>query len=218
MVNPSDITGAIEFGWWSGFSGVGHWIGILLGSLAILAVLFGLFQVFQYKTRVTIFPLRGDPNKDDVTLGPPKKDRGKRIKKRGIEYFRLLFSMKTIKDIPYSFQYPDGVFLLRKSRDQFEVIKRPVLGNPSVTIKTTDTALQLWDQLRGQEVSRRFTDEDWHKKQMLIFVGVIVGCLIFAGIVIWMSYATSNAQLGKVDALTNSLNGIADKIGLGGPG
>lgn len=218
MVSPEDISGAIGTNWWSGFSGMGHWMGILFGSILILAIFYGILQLFQYRIPVTYFPLRGDMDDVDITLGPPKKDRGKRIKKRGIEYFRLLFAFKTIKDIPYSYEYPDGVFLIRQSRDQFTPIKRPTLGNPTVKINVMDTGLQLWDQLRGQEISKRFTDENWQKKQMFIFVGIIIACLIFAGIVIWMSYATSNAQLGKVDALTNSLNGLASKIGIGGPG
>lgn len=218
MVSPSDLSGFVERNWWESFSGLGAWIGYVLISLIIIAGFFALWNMLQYKIKVTYFPIRGDESTKEITLGVPKKDRGRRIKKEGIEHFRLLFARKTIKDIPYEKEYVDGVFLLRKSRDEFDPIPRPVLSNPSVTINVVDSGLQLWSQLRGQATRRRFTDVDLQKKQLFIFAGVIIGCLIFAGIVIWMSYATSAAARADTSTLVSSLQGLGEKIGLGAPG
>lgn len=218
MVQPSDLTGFLGNQWWNSFSWVGQWLSMIFGVVLIMALLVGIFYVLQFKIKVTYYPLQGGEDEENITIGRPKLDRGRRIKKRGIPYFKLLMARKTLKDIPYEQQYTDGVFLVRKSNDEFIPIARPTLGNPSIKIQVMDPALQLWDQLRGQEIIKRFTDEDWQKRQMLIFVGVIIGCLIFAGIVIWMSYATSNATLVKTGQVTTALNGLAEKIGIGAPG
>ena len=218
MVTPSDISGFLGTNWWSGFSVFGSWLTTIFISVIILLAFFAVFILMQYRVKVYYFSIRGDTEKEGTALGPPKKDRGRRVKVKGVEQFRLLFARKTIRDIPYKLEYPDGVFLLRKNRDEFEPIPRPVLDNPSVKVTVLDSGLQLWAQLRGQEIRKRFTDIDLQKKQMFIFAGVIFGCLIFAGIVIWMSYATSNATLGKIDAVSSALSGLSDKIGLGGPG
>jgi len=218
MVTPNDLGAMFQTGWWSGFSQVGSWIGTIFLGLLVMGIFYALIQIIQYKVKVTYYPIQGDPGADTLTLGRPKNDRARRIKKRGIQYFRLLLARKTLKDIPYEMEYPDGVFLLRKSTDEFMPIPRPVLGNPSVVVQVIDPALQLWDQLRGQDIIKRFTDEDWQKKQMLIFAGVIIGCLIFSGVVIWMSYATSNSTLEHTDQLTAALNGLAQRMGISSPG
>lgn len=217
MVRPEDITNFAGQNWWSAFSGVGQWLGWFLAAIAILAVFWFIWNLIQYKIKVTYFPIQGDPKGKDITLGRPKSDRGRRLKINGIEHFKLLFSRKTLKDIPFNMEYPDGVYLLRKSRDEFAPISRPTMGNPSININVVDSGLQLWAQLRGQATRKRFTDEDWDKKKMLIFAGVILGCLVFAGIVIWMSYATSAAARAETGQVITALNDLAAKIGLGSP-
>lgn len=217
MVRPEDITNFTGDQWWTMFSGLGMWIGWAIAGIGIMLALWAFWNFLQYRIKVTYFPVQGDSRDNTMTLGLPKKDRGRRIKIGGIEHFKLLWARKTLKDVPFDKQYSDGVFFLRKSRDEFEPISRPTLGNPSVTISVVDSGLQLWAQLRGQATRKRFTDEDWDKKKMLIFAGVIVGCLIFAGIVIWMSYATSAAARAETSQVVSALNGLSERIGLGSP-
>lgn len=218
MVSPDDLTGFFSTSYFDSFGTVAVWIGYVLASLLILGA-FAVFGVMlQHRTKVTYFPLIGDTRDNTVTLGRPKKDYGRRTKEKGIQVFKLLLARKTIRDIPYQYEYPDGVFLLRKSKDEFTPIPRPVLGNPSVAINVVDQGLELWDQIRAQQVRRRFADEDLQRKQMMVFAGVIIGCLIFAGIVIWMSYATSAATRADTGQIINALDGLASRIGIGGPG
>lgn len=218
MPTPSDLTGYFSTGYFNSFAAIGKFIGWILVAVLICALIWGVFILMQYRIRVTYFPVQGDPSKlGEVNLGTPKKDRGRRLKQRGIEVFRLLMARKTVKDVPYKLQYPDGVYLIRKSRDEFEAISRPVLGNPSITLTTADQGLQLWAQLRAQSVRKRFVDEDMQRKQMIIFVSVILGCLIFSGIVIWLSYVNSSYGVEEAGKVAQALESVANRIGVGGP-
>jgi len=164
MVSPGDISGFFTTGWWSNFSVIGTILGWLFGAAAILGVFVVCYFLLQYKIPVIYFPVRGDSTKEGVSIGRPKKDRARRIKIKGIEHIKLLLARKTIKNVPFEYEYNDGFFFLRKSSDEFEAIQRPVIGNPSVTLNVPDTGLQLWALLRSQQTRKRFTDEDFQKK------------------------------------------------------
>ena len=151
MVSPDDIGGFFSTNWWSGFSSFGYWLSIAFAGMLIVGIFYCIFLLLQYKVKVTYYPLQGDVSTGNIDIGRQKLDRGRRIKKRGIWYFRLLMARKTLKDIPYEKQYTDGIYFVRKSIDEFIPISRPTLSNPSINIEVMDPRYSCGTSCEGRK-------------------------------------------------------------------
>lgn len=232
MVRPDEISGFINNRWFDSLAGMGKWFGYIALSAIILGAIYLLYLMIEHKVKVTWFPVYGinpgevkdiktaeDLNdRDGIVIGQPKKDRGREVKIKGVQRFSLLKARKKIQPIDYTLRYPDGIWMLRISKDLFVPIKRPDIGN-SIDLEMPHHDLDLWEESAEAEIRRRTQDEDLMKKQVYLTVAIIIGAFVLAGIIIWLSMTFAgnsiNNALDKVAPLTENLQKLTQT---GGPG
>jgi len=234
MVRPEDITSFTNQQWFSGLAEVGSWIGTIMLSLIVLALIYWFYLYTEHKIKITIFPIFGsiDPKemkgksleeikKLNVELGHPLKCRGKDYKEKGVKKFSLMLNplkFHKMPPIPFEKRYSDGIWMLQVAKDDFIVIDKPTIDK-TVNFYAPDPDLDLWQEVAEEKIRQRTTDEDFMKKQVMMTAMIIIGAFVLAGVIIWLSMSFAgnsiDGALTKIDNLIPALNNLATS---GGPG
>jgi len=237
MVRPDDISQFLDNRWFDSLAGLGSWVINILVSALILFAFYVLWQYFEHKIKITVFPVYGmtpleaekikafsDLKENHVEIGQPKFMRGKDIKEKGIRKFSvalkpmLPFLNKKIKTVPFELRYPDGIWMLQPTKDTFIPIPRPHMSEV-MNINVPDTSMDLWQQSADDIIKRRTQDENAMKMQMYMTVAIIIGAFVLSGVIIWLSMSFAgnsiNEVLVKVEPMTSALQNLAEA---GGPG
>lgn len=234
MVRPEDITSFTNQQWFSGLAEVGSWIGTIMLSLIVLALIYWFYLYTEHKIKITIFPIFGsiDPKemkgksleeikKLNVELGHPLKCRGKDCKEKGVKKFSLMLNplkFHKMPPIPFEKRYSDGIWMLQVAKDDFIVIDKPTIDK-TVNFYAPDPDLDLWQEVAEEKIRQRTTDEDFMKKQVMMTAMIIIGAFVLAGVIIWLSMSFAgnsiDGALTKIDNLIPALNNLATS---GGPG
>lgn len=232
MVTPSDLTGFLDNKWFTGLQGMGYWLGVVLGSVLSLAILWYIWNILEHKLKITIFPVYGasatdlDKLKDSqeitdihIDIGHPKHARGKDVKKNGVRQFSIMknflnpFSKKTIKEVPFEYRYPDGIWMIEPAKNIFIPVARPH-ASEYINIRVPETEMDLWQQVSEADIRRRTQDEDTMKRQFYAMIIIIIGAFVLAGIIIWLSMSFAGKSidnvLQEVKPMTEALNNLAN--------
>lgn len=242
-MQPSDITGFIDNKWFSSLSGMGTWVGYIIISMICLFVFYYLWLLFEHNVKVTWFPAYGirpediekirkeaekkgisleNLNSYGLSLGHPKHARGKDTKEKGTRKFSLIFPPnpigKKLKELDYKYRYPDGVWFIKLTKDDWIPIYRPIIDD-AVKLKVPESDMDLWQEAAESEIRRRTQDEKTMQQQIYMTAAIILGAFALSAIIIWLSMNFAgnsiNGALSKMDGFTNSINSFLNAKGPG---
>jgi hypothetical protein len=238
MVSPGDITGFINNKWFDSIAGAGKWVVYLMISIFLLVLFWFLMRYMEHKKKVTYFQVYGGDTQKlkaaaadgiitaeemktlGIQLGHPKFAKLKDIKQSGVRKCSLIvtaekgtvFKPKIIKDIPFQLRYPDGIWMLRLSADNFVPIERPKVGS-GIILNMSEPDMDLWEESARAEIRNRTQDDDAQKRALTMTVVIIIGAFVLAGLIIWLSMSFAgksiNDVLIKVEPMTSALTTLA---------
>ena len=193
--------------------------GLLI--LLIAAVLTVAYFWLTYKYKVTVFVRRGNGD-GDFGVGNVKNERGRIIKSKGVSKLKLLFSRKEIPTPDYKDIYPNNKIFLYKSGDSQFIPVGFNAGNPSAVFKPLPFDIKFLEQLEIRQANEDYANDDWKTKYapLIMTLGTVLFCCIFAGVVIYFSYKLSGdataASKETVSAFQNAANSFANMNNIGG--
>ena len=232
-----DIGAALGKYGFSAISGFFSWFWYIGLGIVIAVGIFMIWWWFSYNKRFYYYePIGGlhypkqkdesdeeykqriDELLHDIDLTNPKKDMGKYIKFRGVQYFKIRNAFKKMKPVPYELRYPDGIFSVRVDKDTFIPIRRPRLDDQGkVTLKIQDEYdTNFFNLMMADEMNMKYRDEDREKKLMVLFIVIVVGGLLLYGLILWLSYLVTTKQIEEVDGLTSAISSMSAKLTGGG--
>lgn len=142
-----------------------------------------------------------------------KRDRAMLINDHGINKWKLFFARKKIEPIDNKYIQPGNfVSLFRTGPDTFNPM--PVrVGNPSFgyDIDPFDKSFLFFGM---QQDAMDYQKDDALKKAQTVFVIVMIGLLIFAGFILWLSFRSAGQtteKMGVVAKMFENAQALAPK-------
>ena len=147
----------------------------------------------------------------------PKKDMARILKVKGIEKWRLLFARKDIEPVPFKYIMPKNVVnMIRTAPGAFLPClpqKKFVMGNHTIDYYTPlNTDIKFWEQMELKQAALETMTPGEAKKMMIIAGVVIVGMLIFTGLMIYFNLQAAQKSVAHIDILANAVSNLAKGV------
>ena len=196
-------------------------MGYIVQGLIALAVVVGIYFLLQYKYKIVYHEVRLNP---DMQLGmettlttKPKKDMARILNVKGIEKWRLLFARKDIEPVPFKYIMPKNVVnMIRTAPGAFLPClpqKKFVMGNHTIDYYTPlNTDIKFWEQMELKQAALETMTPGEAKKMMIIAGVVIVGMLIFTGLMIYFNLQAAQKSVAHIDILSNAVSNLAKGV------
>jgi hypothetical protein len=194
------------------------WLGIILICVIILGAFYFIFMFFQYSTVVYKLVLgeMDDKGKKTYFIKKISKMKARRAKIKGVERFKYLWYRFTTPPIPEKNIVPHSGFFVRDASFVYEVDKNVFLPsalsfsiNSPAVVNFTPLPYDVTRAavLELQEIAKEFQDPGWMAKYGTYLWGflTVLGCLILAGAVIWMTYKYIGGELGNAATSAKSM-------------
>ena len=177
-----------------------YWMGNIIIGLIIIGALWFFYLFFQYKYKSEIYIPRG--------MGYVIKDniftRIREIKKNGVRKWKFFLKRKTMQPLEDKYILPGNKIKLLKMGDSFFPGKINV-GNPEMNIGFVNQPTKFWMMNEIQQTAQEYQDLKSKLMPMMLTMGTILFCLIFAGVTI---YFIVQAGQGQTQQVVSAIQGI----------
>jgi len=192
-----------------------RWVGYFVYAVIIMAIMYGIYLYIQYKYKAEIY-IRRSSGTDDYSIGKIVTKKMRVINKNGIKMWQFFLSRKSIPPIDDADILPGNrLKLFQVNTETYMPVKFKV-GNPeAILFPTIPPDIKFWQSLEIQQAEREYQDTKGKYMPMVMVMGTILLCMIFAGIMIYLIVKSGSAQAGQISSAIKGLNpqNIAQSIG-----
>ena len=191
-------------------------------SVVITIILF-FYLASKYRYKIRYSDLRGvyenhDELPKDISLKSKlSRDYAREIKERGIRKWKLLFSRAVITPVEMKYISPKNIiYMIRTEKSIYLpcIFQREFQKGNHIIEKflPMEFDIKFWEQNEIQQSGLEYKDNSFEMKKLYFFVGVIILCLIFAGVTIYFTLSYSSTVLDKINSVSASVAELAKSI------
>ena len=190
-----------------------YWVGIILASFFSIGILYFIYHMQSFKIKATVFPLYGSGKDGVFSIGQPKGNKIKWVKKRTA--WRSLWPLYNKIDrepVDSEMIYPGNriyVFSLNQQwspgRINISQTEEQIRGE----INPVPFVVRNWQSLEHKKNAIEFAQHNWWEDNKYFIMGVIAVliCCILCGVTVYFTYkfATGGVQASSnlADAIRN---------------
>ena len=193
------------------------WVGWSLLGILIIGSMVGLYFLFQYKWKVTIFERRASgSNSDKMYIGKVRSDRARIIKMRdGTSKWRLLFKRLNIPPVADEHICDRNKVYLFKAADDYYIPLQVAVGNPEAYFAPIEADTRMWAMNELKQAAIEYQPQNFWTENRMLFTaaGVCVLCLIACVVTVYLSYQFSAPNVPAMQGLTNALQTFGSNVG-----
>lgn len=210
------IPGMGNVNWFSTFSQVIYWAGLVLLGVAIIGVFFIAWYVMRFKIKATIIPLYGSGKDGIFSVGKPKKNRIMWVEKRTAwKSLFPLFNKKVREPFDTEFVYPGNQVYVYELNDEWvpgRINVNQTEEEIRAEINPVPYYVRNWQSLTYKKHELEFAKQGFWEdnKQLFMTLGVVAFCCVLTGAVIYFTFEFAGGAKDSMDILARAIEGIGN--------
>jgi hypothetical protein len=198
---------------------VGHifyWMTYGIIGLLVIVGFVAAYYYLTFKIKATVYPLYGSGKDGVFSIGKPKTNRVKWVKKHTAwQSMFPLFNAKDREPFDDEYMYPGKKIYVFELNDQWfpgRVNVHHTEGQIRGEISPVPYYIRNWQSIEHQKNAIEFSKHTfWDDNKILIMAVIACGlCLTLCGVTIYFAFQFAGGGIGAMNKLTDAINGITN--------
>ena len=189
-----------------------YWMGIVILSIIILAVLWMAWRMSSFKIKVTVYPLFGSGIGNDVSIGKPKYNRVRWNKQHtSWQTMKPFMNQKDREPIDPTFIYPGNCVNVYEINDEWVPIKHEIdLEGAKGALKMVPHSMRAWQSQVHKRNAEKYAKIDFwsENKYLFITIGCVLACCALALGTIWLAFKFAQPASENMASLTDAIKNM----------
>lgn len=214
------IPGLSSINWFPIIGKLVYWIGMVMLTIAILAIFVAIYYMFKFKIKVTEIPLYGSGEDGIFAFGKPKGNKVRWVNNRTAWISLLpLFNKKEREPFDTEFIYPGNRIFTFVINDEWIPGRINIIKSENEIrseINPVPYYVRNWQSLTHKKNAVEYAKKGFWEENKYLFItlGVTIANLVLCGSTIYFTYKFAVGGRADSQAITNAINSFGNMVGV----